>query len=341
MVVLGPCSMRGKKTKAVGIPVIDLSLHDRSKVAELIVEACEEFGFFKVINHGVHKEIVSKLENEGLDFFAKTTTDKQRVGPAKPFGYGCKNIGLNGDMGELEYLLLQTNPSSVSQISESISDTPTKFSCCVNNYTKAVGELNREILELIAEGLWIPDKSVFSKFVKDVHNDSLLRLNYYPPLMNKDRDPSFQYTNTTTNRIGFGEHTDPQILTIFRSNNVGGLQICLRDGLWIPVLPAPDDFYVLCGDTLQALTNGRFQSVKHRVLVNSFKARMSMVYFGAPPLNAWISPLPELVSPHSPTLYKSFTWGEYKNAVYSLRLGDSRLHLFMKNHGTDKLLHDN
>lgn len=84
---------------------------------------------------------------------------------------------------------------------------------------------------------------------------------------------------------------------------------------------------------LKVLTNGRFRSVRHRAITNSRNSRMSMVYFGAPPLDAWITSLPETVSLQRPSLYKPFTWGEYKKAVYSLRLGESRLDLFKIRHG--------
>ncbi|KAL4602813.1 hypothetical protein ACB092_10G081300 [Castanea dentata] len=341
MVVPSPTPIRTKKTKAVGIPTIDLSLN-RSMLSELIVKACEEYGFFKVVNHGVSKEIIARMEEEGSEFFGRTTTEKQRAGPASPFGYGCKSIGPNGDMGELEYLLLHTNSLSISERSQAISNDPTKFSCVVNDYIQAVKEVACEILDLVAEGLWIQDKCIFSKLIRDVHSDSLLRLNHYPPVKDiNDWDPTpklYQY-QCTNNRIGFGEHSDPQILTILQSNDVGGLQVSLHDGLWVPVPPDPTEFYVIVGDALQVLTNGRFVSARHRALANSMKPRMSMVYFGAPPLNSWIYPLPEFVSPQKPSLYEPFTWDQYKKAAYSLRLGDSRLDLFKihNNIGDDKI----
>nr|UXG53461.1 GA2ox6 [Liriodendron chinense] len=235
MVVASPTPIGSEKIRSVGVPVIDLS-RKRSHVSELVVKACEDYGFFKVINHGVPDETISRMEAEGQNFFARPASEKQRAGPPNPLGYGCRNIGFNGDTGEVEYLLLHTNPLSISQRSRTFCKDPMRFCCVVNDYIEAVQGLACEILDLLAEGLRLHDR--------------------------------------------------------------------------------------------KALTNGRFLSVRHRAMANSYKARMSMIYFGAPPLHARISPLPEMVTPINPCLYRPFTWSEYKKAAYSLRLGDARLDLF-------------
>lgn len=84
-------------------------------------------------------------------------------------------------------------------------------------------------------------------------------------------------------------------------------------------------------DGMQVLTNGRFQSVKHRVLANGLKSRVSMIYFGGPPLSEKIAPLPSvLMQGDQESLYKEFTWFEYKKSVYSSRLSENRLGNFTK-----------
>lgn len=73
------------------------------------------------------------------------------------------------------------------------------------------------------------------------------------------------------------------------------------------------------------MTNGRFKSVKHRVLANRSKSRLSMIYFAGPPLNQKIAPLPSLILKGKQSLYKEFTWFEYKTSAYGTRLADNRL----------------
>lgn len=121
----------------------------------------------------------------------------------------------------------------------------------MNDYIQGVRELCCEILDLIGEGLWLQDKMVFSRMIRDVHSDSVIRVNHYPAVKDvKEWDPC--------DPIGFGEHSDPQILTILRSNDVPGLQIRLRDGLWVPVPPDPTEFCVFVGDALEVNANLMF-----------------------------------------------------------------------------------
>ena len=48
----------------------------------------------------------------------------QQADLANPLGYGHKNIGSNGDMGELEYLLLSTHLSYIAEKYNTISNDP-------------------------------------------------------------------------------------------------------------------------------------------------------------------------------------------------------------------------
>lgn len=167
----------------------------------------------------------------------------------------------------------------------------------MDGYVAEVKELACEILELMAQGLRVPHISVFSKLLRDLNSDSLVRLNHYPPLItnnihqllihdvhedqntdvsliSNDRARIFskEVQNITTRKIGFGEHTDPQILTILRSNDVGGLQISPQDGLWIPVSPHPNtSFSVFVGDTLQVSIPSLCDS--HQIDFFSFKCQ--------------------------------------------------------------------
>jgi gibberellin 2beta-dioxygenase len=93
------------------VPVVDLS---DPGAARAIVDACERFGFFKVVSHGVPVDVMGRAESEAIRFFAQAQTDKDRAGLAYPFGYGSKRIGFNGDMGWLEYLLLAVDSAAIS-----------------------------------------------------------------------------------------------------------------------------------------------------------------------------------------------------------------------------------
>ncbi|XP_076923408.1 gibberellin 2-beta-dioxygenase 1-like [Bidens hawaiensis] len=305
------------------IPTIDLSKPDSK---HLLVKACQEVGFFKVINHGIPLNFINKLETEATKFFSSPQSVKEEAGPPDPFGYGNKNIGRNGDVGWVEYLLLDVKPDSQRNIFFSNSDQHQEnFHCAVDDYVTAVKNMACKILEMMADELKLEQRNVFSKLLMDEQSDSVFRVNYYPPC------PEVQESEIDGgNLIGFGEHTDPQIISVLRSDNTSGLEISLSDGSWMSAPPDSESFFINVGDSLQVMTNRIFKSIKHRVVANSKKSRMSMIYFGGPPLNEKIAPLASLLEREEDSLYKEFTWFEYKNSAFNSSLSHNRLGIFEK-----------
>lgn len=75
--------------EAEGIPLIDLSISDTQLLVSQIGDACENWGFFQVINHGVPALLREKLEFASKSFFALPKEEKLvvRRDESNPFGY--------------------------------------------------------------------------------------------------------------------------------------------------------------------------------------------------------------------------------------------------------------
>ncbi|KAG8052209.1 hypothetical protein GUJ93_ZPchr0001g32256 [Zizania palustris] len=111
------------------IPTVDLSAPaGRGELSRQLVRACTECGFFKAINHGVSPRAAARLDAATAAFFARPAQEKQLAGPPDPLGYGSRSIGTNGDVGELEYLILHTNPDAVAHKAKAIDwNDPARF----------------------------------------------------------------------------------------------------------------------------------------------------------------------------------------------------------------------
>lgn len=106
-----------------------------------------------------------------------------------------------------------------------------------------------------------------------------LQLNSYPPCP----DP-----NKT---LGLAPHTDTSLITILQQTQTSGLQV-FKDGVgWVLVRPISDALVINVGDFLDVISNGRFHSVLHRVMVNQSNQRFSLAYFYSPPIDFCVSPL--------------------------------------------------
>ena len=116
----------------------------------------------------------------------------------------------------------------------------------VNQYVTDVRGVATSVLEAVAEGLGVAPRDALSAMVTDAASDQVFRINHYPAC------PLLQRLPDSCGVTGFGEHTDPQLISVLRSNGTSGLQIALRDGAqWVSVPSDRDAFFVNVGDSLQ------------------------------------------------------------------------------------------
>ncbi|KAM0921275.1 hypothetical protein ACQ4PT_007141 [Festuca glaucescens] len=223
MVVLAKAELEQIALPAAQPPMADVRAVDlsaapgaaRAAAARALVAACEEQGFFRA-------------EKEG--------------GVGEPVGYGCKQIGNGGDLGWIEYLLLcltsagtvpaasfpfSTLPCAAAAAAAAAAASPSEPSGTLRElleeYAAAVRRVACGVLELMAEGLGIEPADAISRLVADAESDNMLWVNHYPPA------PAQQAGRLLT---GFGEHTDPQIISVLCSNGTTGLEIAGHDGAW-------------------------------------------------------------------------------------------------------------
>ncbi|KAL0374844.1 UNVERIFIED_CONTAM: 1-aminocyclopropane-1-carboxylate oxidase11 [Sesamum radiatum] len=120
--------------------------------------------------------------------------------------------------------------------------------------------------------------------------------------------------------LGITAHTDPGIITVLLQNEIRGLQVKHGDE-WVDVKPVPGGLIVNIGDFLQIVSNGEYKSVEHRVLANALKQpRISIVTFFN--VMKWresdrYGPLPELLTPDKPAVYRDFSIQEFHENFYS------------------------
>lgn len=100
-------------------------------------------------------------------------------------------------------------------------------------YCEAMSRLSLGIMELLGMSLGV-GREYFREFFEG--NDSIMRLNYYPPC---------QKPNLT---LGTGPHCDPTSLTILHQDQVSGLQVFV-DEKWHSISPNSEAFVVNIGDT--------------------------------------------------------------------------------------------
>jgi len=315
------------------VPVIDISgLHsgdagERTALARKIGQACEDIGFFIVVNHGIPKAVIDAAWNKTLGFFDRPLDEKLKLATddeAKyPYGYSAlggetlsrgktaENGGARqeealagGDMKEM----FQIGPKDgkAGMPPRRLPDEPEGFSDAWEAYYEHTNALAGKLLGAFALALDLPEDWFQSKADRHV---SALRANNYP---------NQKGLAVPTGSIRCSAHTDYGTLTILKSGGPG-LQVSKdRDQpTWHDVPFVEDGFVINLGDLMRRWTNDRWSSTLHRVInppthqVESWGRRLALAFFHNLNKDALVETIPSCISKEQPALYDPIVAGEF------------------------------
>ncbi|KAJ1408351.1 Oxoglutarate/iron-dependent dioxygenase [Sesbania bispinosa] len=294
------------QSPTASIPIIDLQGllgSNRSHVIQKIAQACQNYGFFQIVNHGVPEEVVGKMVNVSREFFGLPESERLKNysdDPSKTTRLSTSfNVNTEKVSNWRDFLRLHCHP--LEDYIQEWPANPPSFREDVAEYSRHMRGLSLRLLEAISESLGLERDYIDKALGKHGQH---MAINYYPPCP----EPELTY--------GLPAHADPNAITILLQNDVPGLQV-LNDGKWVTVNPVPNTFIINIGDQIQVISNDRYKSVLHRALVNSEKERMSIPTFYCPSPDAVVRPAPQLIDADHPAQYTNFTYSEYYHKFWN------------------------
>ncbi|CAD5167677.1 unnamed protein product [Musa acuminata subsp. malaccensis] len=292
------------------IPTIDLSVLTegdparRSQMVRQLGRACEEWGFFVVVNHGVPETVREAMLAAAQGFFDLEEEEKAEHSGKHvmdPIRYGTSFNSKVDDVGYWrDYFKIVVHPAFHSPAK------PLVRLCGINanTYREALGQyaactrvVGMELLRGMWESLELDDGYMNNALDLDACFQVCV-VNLYPPCPQPEL------------AMGLPPHSDHSLLTLLHQNGVDGLQV-KHGSKWVHVKPPPNSFLVNTGDQMEIVTNGRYKSVLHRAVINGRSTRMSIATVVAPSLDTVVEPVAQLVSPERPAMYRGVRYREY------------------------------
>lgn len=295
---------RGHKDFSDDIPVISLAGIDedypggrREEIKNKVVAACEEWGIFQLVDHGVEDELFTQMFELGRQFFAMSDEYKLRYEmPTGTMGGFLVSSHLLDEVvaNWREFIVFVEQPLHARNYSR-WPDKPEGWWAVIEEYGVKLMEVSRKLYELLSEALGL-DKDALMKTLGEIQEQ--LVVNHYP----KCPQPELA--------VGLKRHTDPSSMTMLVQDHVGGLQATKDAGkTWATVRPIKNAFVVNLGDQLYWMSNGRFKSADHQAVVNADSDRMSIAMFFNPENEAKVYPL-KVKEGEKPLLEEPITFAE-------------------------------
>jgi isopenicillin N synthase-like dioxygenase len=283
------------------LPILDLSSWregDRASLTRIAAEAgaaCRDVGFFYVVNHAVDEGLIAATFDQSRRFFALPLAERQAlaietIGGNRGYSgmlHEALDPGRGPDMKEAFNVGLEIAPDDPDLLSgqpfRSLNAWPSlpNFREALLAYYDACAALGARLHRAFACDLGLEPDFFDDKFDRPM---ATLRLLHYPA------PPA-----GSEPRTGAGVHTDYGNLTLLATDDVGGLEVCARDGEWIEAPVVPGAFIVNIGDCLMRWTNDIYVSTPHRVVNRSARERYSIAFFYDPNPDAIVETIPSCV----------------------------------------------
>ncbi|POO01829.1 Isopenicillin N synthase [Trema orientale] len=320
------------------LPIIDftelMQSSKRPQVLKSLENACQQYGFFQLVNHGIPSEVIDNMMEVSTRFFELPFGERAKYMSSdmkSPVRYGTSfNQSKDKVFCWRDFLKLMCHP--ISDVLPHWPTSPVDFRNLAATYANETKSLFLILMEAIVESLGIvgttnelyKKKTTEQEKENDNDNDNnnnrnnndhnimekfqdgsqLMVVNCYPPCPQPDLT------------LGMPPHSDYGFLTLLLQDEVEGLQIQFQDK-WVTVEPIPGSFVVNVGDHLEIFSNGKYKSVLHRVLVNSMKARISVASLHSLPFMYTISPSPKLIDEANPRRYKETDFASFLEYISS------------------------
>ncbi|KAL8224182.1 hypothetical protein R6Q57_019657 [Mikania cordata] len=279
----------------INLPVIDfdrLQGADRPQVLASLSRACQQFGFFQLVNHGISNETIDKMIDVSKRFFELPFEERQGYMSSDlyaPVRYGT-SFNQNNDSVFCWRDFLKLSCHHKKDFSSLWPTSPLDLREVASGYSLKTQNLYQQVMEAILESLGLMNGSVIFEEVNQI-----MMVNWYPQC------PQPQLT------LGLPPHSDYGLLTLLLQDQVEGLQI-QHNGKWVTVKPIPNSFVVNIGDQFEIFSNGRYKSVVHRAAVNSLRSRLSVASLHS--LHN-IAPEPKLIDDFNPRLYQDTNFSDF------------------------------
>ncbi|PAN26637.1 hypothetical protein PAHAL_5G027600 [Panicum hallii] len=220
------------------IPVIDVGELTRDDELNKLRLACEEWGFFQVVNHGIEDELLDEMEKLAREFFMLPLEEKEKypMAPGGIQGYGHAFVfSEDQKLDWCNMLALGVEPAFIRQ-PKLWPTTPAKFKETLEKYSVEIRGLCRRLLAHIAETLGLAPGTFGDLFGEAVQ---AVRMNFYPPCPRPELV------------LGLSAHSDGSAVTVLQQDmSCAGLQV-IKDGAWVPVHPIPHALVINLGDSLE------------------------------------------------------------------------------------------